>query len=121
MGYVGATLAVARFIDNYTDSLYLLVIGSLLSRPNARVVIFTPGGAWRRLYSLMSTRRMTRSTVFLSKPRARISLKVRSSSTLLLTKCWKQITLRNRNTQTQQCSCKGLNVLMEILAFATLV
>ena len=27
------------------DSLYLLIIGNLLSRPNARGVIFTPGGA----------------------------------------------------------------------------
>src|SRR6266852_7753220 len=33
------------------------------SRPNARGVIFTPGGAWRRLYSLRSTSWITRATV----------------------------------------------------------
>lgn len=64
----------------YSTALYLLVIGSLLSRPKARGVIFTPGGAWRRLYSLRSTRRITRSTVLRSKPIASISSKVRSSS-----------------------------------------
>ncbi len=33
------------------------VIGIRRSRPKARGVIFTPGAAWRRLYSLASTRR----------------------------------------------------------------
>ena len=32
-----------------------LVIGRRRSRPNALAVILTPGGAWRRLYSLRST------------------------------------------------------------------
>src|SRR5205809_4234 len=64
----------------YIDSLYRFVIGNRLSLPKARVVIFTPGGAWRRLYSLRSTRRITRSTVLRSKPIARISSKLRSFS-----------------------------------------
>lgn len=50
-----------------------LVIGKRRSRPKAREVILTPGGAWRRLYSARSTMRMTRRTVASSKPRATIS------------------------------------------------
>ncbi len=72
------TLMVYNYYSN--DSLYLFVIGNRRSLPNARVVIFTPGGAWRRLYSLTSTRCITRSTVLRSKPIARISSKLRSSS-----------------------------------------
>src|SRR5262249_44520822 len=40
-------------------SLNLFVIGIRRSRPKARGVIFTPGAAWRRLYSFVSTIRMT--------------------------------------------------------------
>lgn len=47
----------------YPSAQYRLVIGSRLSRPNALGVIFTPGGAWRRLYSLRSTMRATRLTI----------------------------------------------------------
>ena len=42
---------------------YLLAIGSRRSRPNAFGVIFTPGGACLRLYSLRSTICATRATV----------------------------------------------------------
>src|ERR671929_241966 len=41
--------------DRYTPSRKRLVIGRRRSRPKARAVIFTPGAAWRRLYSLTST------------------------------------------------------------------
>src|SRR5207245_7731951 len=41
---------------------YAFVIGRRRSRPNAFGVIFTPGGAWRRLYSARSTMRPTRRT-----------------------------------------------------------
>jgi hypothetical protein len=61
--------------------LYRLVIGSRRSLPKARGVILTPGGAWRRLYSLRSTMPMTRRTVASPKPRATISSTPRSSST----------------------------------------
>ena len=44
-------------------SLYFEVIGNLLSRPNARFVILTPGADCRLLYSLLLTREATFSTV----------------------------------------------------------
>ena len=58
-----------------------LTIGRRQSRPNARGVILTPIGPWRRLYSLLSTIRTTRRTVSSAKPRATISATPRSSST----------------------------------------
>ena len=39
------------------------VMGRRRSRPNALAVILTPGGAWRRLYSLRSTMRATLVTI----------------------------------------------------------
>ncbi len=57
-----------------------LAIGSRQSRPNARGRSFTPGGAWRRLYSARSTRASTLSTVVASNS-ARSSSRERSSST----------------------------------------
>src|SRR5438270_3731101 len=57
------------------------VIGNRRSLPNARAVIFTPGGACRRLYSLRSTISTTLRTVFSSYPNAIISRIERSSST----------------------------------------
>ena len=50
------------------------------TRPNARVEIRTPGGAWRRLYSLRFTISRTRITIARSKPCAVISATDRSSS-----------------------------------------
>ena len=58
-----------------------LVIGSRRSRPNAFGEIFTPGGAWRRLYSARSTIRMTRFTSSSGSPRSTSSPASRSSST----------------------------------------
>ena len=60
---------------------YPFVIGSRRSRPNAFVVTRTPGGDWRRLYSAMSTSRVTRLTTASSWPSSMISAAVRSSST----------------------------------------
>ena len=57
------------------------VIGSRRSRPNAFGEIFTPGGAWRRLYSARSTMRMTRLTSSSGRPRSTSSAASRSSST----------------------------------------
>src|SRR5579884_3809513 len=51
------------------------------SLPKALGVILTPGGAWRRLYSLASTIAITRATVAGSNPWATISSAERSSST----------------------------------------
>ncbi|GIU91386.1 MAG: hypothetical protein KatS3mg011_0292 [Acidimicrobiia bacterium] len=50
-----------------------LVIGILRSRPKALVVILTPGGAWRRLYSLRSTIAITLRTRSRSNPSPTIS------------------------------------------------
>ena len=63
------------------SALNLFVIGSLRSLPKARVVIRTPGGAWRRLYSALSTMSTIRLTRAGSKPSASISPGVRSFST----------------------------------------
>ena len=49
--------------------------------PKARGVILMPAGAWRRLYSLRSTARMTRSTTPGSNPMPTMSWKERSCST----------------------------------------
>jgi len=57
------------------------VIGILLSFPNALGVILMPGGDWRRLYSLLSTREITLRTSFPRKPAAIISCAEASSST----------------------------------------
>ena len=56
------------------------VIGVRRSRPNAFGRSFTPGGAWRRLYSARSTRATARSTTSGSNS-ARSSSRERSSST----------------------------------------
>src|SRR3990170_5873217 len=58
-----------------------LVIGIRRSLPRARGVILTPGGAWRRLYSLRSTSVTTRRTTFSGYPAATISGTLLSSST----------------------------------------
>ena len=47
------------------------VIGSRRSRPKARGVILMPGAAWRRLYSLRSTIRITRRRPRRASPRRR--------------------------------------------------
>src|SRR5438094_9340017 len=60
--------------------LYRFVIGILGSFPKARCVIFTPGGDWRRLYSLRSTRATTCSTLPRSKPAATSSARLWSFS-----------------------------------------
>ena len=57
------------------------VMGSRRSRPKARGVILTPGGACRRLYSLRSTVWITRRTNSSSNPADTISARLRSSST----------------------------------------
>src|SRR5919108_231547 len=57
------------------------VIGVRRSRPNAFGRSFTPGGAWRRLYSARSMSAIARSTVSGSKPSVRRSSCERSSST----------------------------------------
>jgi len=62
-------------------SLKRLVSGNLLSRPKARLVIFTPGGACRRLYSLRSTNFAVFCTIALSNPSATIWSTDLSSST----------------------------------------
>ncbi len=63
-------------------SVYRWVMGSRRSLPNARTVIRTPGGAWRRLYSARSTIRTTRETVASStSSAATISSGERSSTT----------------------------------------
>ena len=49
-------------------ALNLFTIGRRRSLPKARWVIFTPGAAWRRLYSLRSTSVTTRATTSGSKP-----------------------------------------------------
>src|SRR5205807_8003516 len=59
----------------------LLTMGRRQSRPNARGVIFTPIGPWRRLYSFRSTIAMTFRTTPGSKPLATMSARLRSSST----------------------------------------
>jgi len=56
-------------------------MGRRQSRPKARGVIFTPIGAWRRLYSFLSTIATTRRTVSGANPRATRSFTPRSSST----------------------------------------
>jgi hypothetical protein len=53
---------VNRFETPYTDSRNRFVIGYLRSRPKLRVVTFTPGAAWRRLYSARFSMRSTRAT-----------------------------------------------------------
>jgi len=58
-----------------------LDMGSRLSFPSALGVILTPGGDWRRLYSLASTILSTLLTMVSSKPISVISLKLLSSST----------------------------------------
>ena len=60
---------------------YRFTMGMRLSRPKFRGVILTPGGAWRRLYSLRSTRLIVRLTTSASNPMPTISANVRSSST----------------------------------------
>ena len=50
-----------------------LVIGYRRSRPKFFSVTFTPGAAWRRLYSAMLIMRSTRITVSRSKPAATIA------------------------------------------------
>lgn len=62
-------------------SLNPFVIGNLRSLPNAFGVIFTPGGAWRRLYSLRSIRATALRTISSGKPLSMISLGAASSST----------------------------------------
>src|SRR6266511_595170 len=61
--------------------LHLLVIGVRRSRPNAFGRNFTPGGAWRRLYSARSIIATARSTSSGSNPSAASSSRERSSST----------------------------------------
>src|SRR5437660_4837967 len=61
--------------------LYRFVIVIRRSFPSARWVIFTPGGDWRRLYSLRSTSATTCSTVRRAKPAATRSVRLWSSST----------------------------------------
>src|SRR3970040_1075853 len=60
-----------------------LVMGIRRSFPSARGVIFTPGGAWRRLYSLPSTSFTTRRTTSSGYPAAAISATLRSSPTYI--------------------------------------
>ena len=50
-------------VDDGGSQRYRFVMGSLRSRPKARGVTLTPGGACRRLYSARSTRAATRRTV----------------------------------------------------------
>ena len=57
-----------------------LVIGRRRSRPNAFVVIFTPGGACRRLYSARSTRPATRIASAWLRPAATRSARLPSPS-----------------------------------------
>ena len=57
------------------------VIGVRRSRPNAFGRSFTPGGAWRRLYSARSIIEIARSTTSGSKPSSASSSRERSSST----------------------------------------
>ena len=64
-----------------TQPRYAFVIGIRRSRPNARVVILIPGGAWRRLYSARSTSAITRSTPRSGRPAARAGRGSRSCST----------------------------------------
>src|SRR5665213_301102 len=54
------------------------VMGMRRSRPKAFFVMRTPGGIWRRLYSLRSTSRVIRVTNSRSKPSAMISSAVAS-------------------------------------------
>src|SRR5882724_9008359 len=54
-------------------SQYLCAIGILRPIPNALLVTFKPGAAWRRLYSFKSIKRMTLRTVSSSKPDSTIS------------------------------------------------
>jgi hypothetical protein len=51
-------------IDQNQRGVNLFVIGMRLSFPNAIGVIFTPGGAWRLLYSLESIMFKTFFTIF---------------------------------------------------------
>ena len=51
------------FVSGQLPCRHREAIGMRRSRPNARPVIFTPGGAWRRLYSLRSTIWMMRVAV----------------------------------------------------------
>ena len=60
---------------------YPLVIGKRRSLPNALRLTRTPGGHWRRLYSVTSTSRVIRRTIASSWPSSMISAAVRSSST----------------------------------------
>ena len=57
------------------------VIGVRRSRPNAFGRSFTPGGAWRRLYSARSIIAIARSTTSGSNPSSASSSRERSSST----------------------------------------
>src|ERR1043166_9329892 len=55
------------------DSRYRWAIGIRRPTPNALLVTFNPGAAWRRLYSFESINRTIRFTVGASKPPAMIS------------------------------------------------
>src|SRR5207237_10075800 len=72
--------AVARVAPGYF-SRKRFTMGSRQSRPNARGVILTPMGPWRRLYSAVSIMRTTLRTVAGSKPCAIRSATPRLSST----------------------------------------
>src|SRR5660397_128423 len=72
--------------DNRYNNYYpfdRLVIGIRRSFPRARGVILTPGGAWRRLYSLRSTSVTTRRATSSGYPAATISGTLFSSSTYI--------------------------------------
>src|SRR5437899_984507 len=54
-------------------SRYRCATGNRRPTPNALLVTFNPGAAWRRLYSFKSIKRITRFTIASSKPILMIS------------------------------------------------